>query len=277
MQTFMAAGLRLTALIICLSLILPALSQAASLDKAQSEFTHGQFLAAADLARATQTAAGDALASRSTLVYAELLAPEGERAGLIAKAEADARRAIARDSDNPEGHLYLAIALGFRARLEGRMAAHFTGLGKEAKQHIEQAQELAPNSAWGHAVLGGWNLEICVRGGMLGRSIYHASASRGIAEYERALELDPKNPSIIFQYAVQLLALNGEESEANVAALLRRLDGVTPEDALGRLGIARAQKLASLLAQKDEAALSRYLADLLELKNEPLSAPATFD
>lgn len=277
MAFYLATRLRVMALMLCMGLIAPAQSYAAAIADAQSEFTQGHFLDAASLARAVQTASGDALASRSTLVYAELLAPNTQRAALITQAEADARRAIARDGDNPEGHLYLAIALGFRARLEGRMAAHFMGLGKEANLHILLAQKLAPNDAWGHAVMGGWNLEICLRGGLLGRSIYHASTSRGVAEYERALELDPKNPAIIFQYAAQLLALNGASSEAKVAALLHRLDGVTPEDALGRLGIARTQKLALLLQQQNRAALARYIADQLDLKNEPLSAPASLD
>ncbi|MBI1261956.1 MAG: hypothetical protein GC184_09540 [Rhizobiales bacterium] len=258
---------------LCLCLALLLVPAGLYADTAGDSFARGDFLNAAKEARLLGTARGDALAARATLIDIEFLAPVSSRASLLPIALADARRAVARDDTDPEAHLYLAIALGFKARMEGRMAAHFEGLGHEAYQHIQRALELAPGDGWAHAVLGGWNLEICIRGGLLGRSIYRASVSNGIDAFEKAIALDPNNPSIIFQYAVQLMALDAESGTARARSLLASLHDVLPADAFERLGMARAHLLEGLIEKGDREALNSFISRQMALENDPISLP----
>lgn len=260
-----------SALRVWLCLVVLLFPSRLSADQASDDFARGDFLAAAVAARGLDTSQGDALAARATLIYIEFLALVADRAALLKDALSDARRAVSRDDGDTEGHLYLAIALGFKARMEGNMAAHFEGLGHEAYNHIEKALKLAPDDGWAHAVLGGWNLEICIRGGLLGRSIYRASVSKGMASFEKALALDPDNPSIIFQYAVQLIALQEKDSKERALALLAPLHVVSPLTALQRLGLQRALVLEALLKKGDAQRIDHYIGRQMALKNDPIS------
>lgn len=208
---------------------------------------------AAELARAAGGAEGAALAARAELVHGDYLAPVSERYQNFIRAEADARRAIALDPGNPEGHLCLALALGLISREKGSVAAHFAGYAKEARYHIDYALRLAPGSAWGDALLGGWNLEIVRAGGLVGSLFYGASVEAGMAAYARAFARDPANIPIAYQYAVQLVALGGAQRRAE--AMRRLAAGLErePADAFSRLVRMRAARLMWALQSRNEA------------------------
>jgi tetratricopeptide (TPR) repeat protein len=121
-----------------------------------------------------------------------------ERDTIFARAERLAKRAVAADSMQPEGHFAVAATVG-RASL---------GLGK--KERIRRAKvirtetlrtiELDPKYDGAYHVLGRWNAEIMRLSGLsrffaksfLGAGIFgQASWEEAIANLQKAVELDP--------------------------------------------------------------------------------------
>jgi tetratricopeptide (TPR) repeat protein len=242
----------------------PVATTVQGIDAARAAFTRGDFVEAIAVARLVGTAQGAALAARAGLAQGDFIASPATRRSIFQQAEMDARLAIARDPQDPEGHLYLALALGFLGRLDGTLAAHFAGYAEEARQHIDRALALAPESAWAHALSGGWNLEIVRDGGMLGETLYGASLDKGIAAYRRALELEGGNTAIAYQYALQLLALGGAPHRAEALrelanALKTRPEDAAPEDAVEVLARRRAQRLKLALDTHDDLTLKNIL------------------
>jgi tetratricopeptide (TPR) repeat protein len=229
------------------------------IEAARSAFARGDFAQAATLGRALATAEGSALAARAALAEGDFIASPSSRRNIFQQAEADARAAIARDPQNPEGHLYLALALGFLGRMDGSIAAHFAGYAEEARRHIDLALALDPESAWAHALSGGWNLEIVRDGGMIGETLYGASLDKGMAAYRRALELESGNAAIAYQYALQLLALGGAAHRAEALRELATALKPKAEDAVELLARRRAQRLKLALDTHDDVALKNIL------------------
>ncbi|MGX1197502.1 hypothetical protein [Parvibaculum sp. MBR-TMA-1.3b-4.2] len=214
----------------------PAAAMWSDLDAARAAFDDGAFSRAAGVAREIGTAEGYTLAAHAEMARGDLIEEKDKvRLECYRTALADARKAVAGAPDSPEAHLALAIALGFVARSEGGLEAHMQGLGEEARKHIDIALKLAPDSPWAHAALGGWNLQIAYAGGSIGEAIYGASVKAGQQAYERALSIDPGNISIAYQYAVQLLGLDGDAHRRRAAELLDMVVAHRPANAMERL------------------------------------------
>lgn len=230
---------------------------------ADAAFRQGDYPRAALLGRAAGTARGRVLAAWAELIEGKFLAPSAERMPDILRAEQDARQALALDAEDVDGHLALVIALGFIGRREGGVAAHFEGIAREARQHIDLALALAPHNAWANALLGGWNLEIVYDGGALGRQIYGASLQQGIDAYGRALDIDPHNGPIAYQYALELLALDGPSDHDRARRLLTDIVTWPPGDALDALIRARAFAAMGALDAHDDERIAGLLREEL--------------
>lgn len=231
------------------------------LNAARAAFTAGDFVNAARLAREGESADAYALAARAELAQGDFNAALKDRRALFADAEADARRAVALAPDKADGHLYLALALGFIGRLDGNIAAHFAGLAHDARSHIDRALALAPDNAWGHALDGGWNLEIVRGGGLIGETLYGASFDKGVAAYRRALKLEPGNAAIAYQFSLQLLGANATAYRDETYRALVHALKPKDESAVEKLARRRAQRLKLALDTKDTAALKRILRE----------------
>lgn len=230
----------------------PAAAMWSDLASARAAFDDGAFSRAADAAREIGTAEGYTLAAHAEMARGDLVEPKGRaRLECYRTALADARNALASAPDDPDAHLVLAIALGFVARGEGGLEAHMQGLGEEARKHIDIALKLAPDNPWAHAALGGWNLQIAYAGGTIGEAIYGASVKAGRRAYEHALRLDPGNIAIAYQYAVQLLGLNGDAHRRRAADLLDTVVAHRPANAMERLLRKSAVNLKRALDQGD--------------------------
>ncbi len=229
------------------------------LGAARASFANGDFTKAAEEARDRNTAEGLAFAARAALVFADLVAAPEERLTYIEQAEEDARAAIAVAPDFAEGHLQLAVALGFKARLEGRLTAHAEGYADEARAHLEYVAVREPDNPWMHALLGGWHLEISEAGGFLGRTIYGAEVDAGITAYDHALALKPDDLLIVYQCALQLAALGDEPLKARALSLLQEAPLPQTPDAVERLTLARMRDLAAALATNDEKMISQVV------------------
>ncbi len=234
-------------------------SSSSDLAKARSIFAEGDFPRAADEARSTQTAEGYAFAARAGLVHADLIAERSDRLQFIERAEEDARAAIAAAPDLAEGHLQLAVALGFKSRLEGSLTAHAEGYADEARAHLEYVAAREPDNPWMHALLGGWHLEISDAGGFLGRSIYGAEVEAGLLAYDQALALMPDDIVIIYQCALQLAALGDEEFRIKAVALLQDAQLPQEPDALALLTFERMQGLKQALATGNDAVIDHVV------------------
>lgn len=255
----MNVGRRVSLIIALWLLTVTGATSSSDLMIAQTTFATGDFLRAAEEARSTQTADGFAFAARAGLVHADLVAKRADRLEFIEQAEEDARAAIAASPDLAEGHLQLAVALGFKARLEGSLTAHAEGYADEARAHLEYVAAREPDNPWMHALLGGWHLEISDAGGFLGRSIYGAEVDAGLDAYDQALALMPDDLVIIYQCALQLSALGDDEYKVKAVALLQAAQLPEQPDALAVLTFERVQGLKQALATGNDAVIDHVV------------------
>ncbi len=232
---------------------------ASDLATAREIFASGDFPLAAEEARLTKTAEGWALAARAALVHADLVAEPQDRLKFIEQGEEDARAAIAMAPDFAEGHLQLAVALGFKARLEGRLTAHAEGYADEARAHLEYVAVREPDNPWMHALLGGWHLEISEVGGFLGRTIYGAEVEEGIEAYNQALTLRPDDLVIVYQCALQLAALGDEPFKSRAMTLLQKAKLPENPDALETLTFERMRILKDALATDNDTMIDHVV------------------
>jgi tetratricopeptide (TPR) repeat protein len=243
--------LRAVALILCI-VIAPA---HAAENTPLAMFEKGDYLAAAKAGAAEGSAASLAVAARATLADATLRdAPCME---CLQNAEALARRAIAVDPDNMEGHIHLAVSLGYQARIIGPIRARFAGFAEQAKEGIETALRLAPNSHWALSAAGGFNIEVVRSGGrFLGNLLYGATFENGVSYFHKAIAADPENPLIKLQYALALTGYSFDARRSEITAVLdssvRAKPGNIYEEAMR-------QRAVRLLALLNENKVSEYL------------------
>lgn len=253
----------------------PGSLPAASLEKAEALFARGQFLAAAEEGRAVADAAGLALAARATLAHVEFHAPPARRRSAVRAAEAFARAALARDPEHVEALIQLALAIGYRARHGGALTSHLQGLVEEGRGYLTQALSLQPDNAWANAALGAWHVEVFrVGGSALASVLYDSSDRRGLSLFRRALEIEPENLVLRYEFALALLSLDprdhAEEAEAHLSAAL----ALPTATMLDRLTRGRVERLLAALRSDRRADLDgeiRRIRDIrsLALENGP--------
>ena len=233
-----------------IALILPILIEPAyaTENTALAMFEKGDYLAAAKAGAAEGTAASLALAARATLADATLRdAPCLE---CLQNAEALARKAIATDSNNWEGHIHLAVALGYQARIIGVIRARFSRFPEQAKQEIETALRLAPNSHWALSAAGGFNIEVVRAGGrLLGNLLYGATFENGVSYFNKAIAADPENPLIKLQYALALTGYDFDQKKTEIAAMLDSCVRAKPGNIYEEAMRQRGQRLLALLKE----------------------------
>ena len=209
-------------------------------------FEKGDYLAAAKAAAAEGTATSLALAARATLADATLRdVPCME---CLQNAEAFARKAIAVDPTNMEGHIHLAVSLGYQARIIGPIRARFARFPEQAKQEIETALKLAPNNHWALSAAGGFNIEVVRSGGrFLGNLLYGATLENGVSFFNKAIAADPENPLIKLQYALALTGYSFDARRAEIASILDSSVHAKPENIYEEVMRQRAGRLLELL------------------------------
>jgi len=219
-------------------------------------FEKGNYLAAAKAGAAEGSAVSLALAARATLADATLR--DMPCMECLQNAEALARKAIAADPGNMEGHIHLAVALGYQARIIGLIRARFARFPEQAKQEIETALRLAPNSHWALSAAGGFNIEVVRSGGrLLGNLLYGATFENGVDYFNKAIAADPENPLIKLQYALSLTGYSFDARRAEIAAVLESSVRAKPGNVYEE---AMRQRAARLLALLNENKRDEFLA-----------------
>ncbi len=178
----------------------------------------------------------------------------------IKHAEDLSRRAIAADPTRPEGHIYLAVAIGYESRIIGDLAAQTRNYGNLAKGELDAAFAADPKDPWTLAALGSWNIEI-VRsaGSALGRWLFGARFKTGLDYYAKAFAIDPSNLVLHYQYALTLAAFDLSNYRKDVEDQLGRAVACTPQSSLETFVRARAQQLLDAVKRGDESDVERLV------------------
>ena len=230
--------------------VLLALSAPLRAETARELYVTGKFAEAESTAIAEGGAAGYALAARADLA-AEMMRSE-PCMPCIEHAEELARRAVDANPKLPEGQVELVVALGCESRLLGPVKAHFRGLAKEAKLHIDAAIADDPGDAWAWATLGSWNIEITRHAGpALARWLYQASIGAGLAAYGKALAAAPDNVVVHYQYALSLAGYSRNAYRDTIENALSNAIADVPQSAYEKFAQKNARELLAALKSGD--------------------------
>jgi len=195
-------------------------------------------------------AAGYAVAARAELA-GEMMREE-PCLECLERAEGYARRAITDDPKLAEGHIYLAVTLGYEARIIGLIDARIRRYAEQAKVEIDAAIADDPRNAWAWAALGGWNVEIVHSGGTtLARWLYGASLQEGLTDFQKSFAFDPTNLVLRCQYAITLASYDRVRFHAEIAASLESALAIHPQTAYEAFAQSRARALLSALNSAD--------------------------
>ena len=218
----------------------------------------GQFSQAEAAGIAENDSQGFAIAARAVL--AEDMMRTAPCLECLEHAEDLARRAIAADPNRPEGHIYLAAAIGYEARIIGNIAAQSKGYASEAKRELDAAIAADPNDAWALAALGSWHIEIVRNAGpTLARWLFGARLESGQDCYAKALTLAPGNLVIRYQYALTLAAYDLPGYQKDIEDELSRAATGNPASAYEMFARMRARELLEAIQRGDTPTAQRLV------------------
>ena len=235
--------------IIVAALVLPALpARALTTDEIFALYAKGDYSQAERAGEASHTAAGLAIAARAVL--ADDVLRDSPCLACLERAESLSRQAIAADPHFALGQVWLAVALGYEARIIGVLKARMKNMPGQSKAALDMAVSDDPGNAFAVSALGGWHIEI-VRGGgaMLARLLYGARESQALSLFDRAAQLAPGNVAVHYQIALSLAGFNPEKYRTRIVAELKSAVTSTPETAYEKKIQLRAQELLTLLNQ----------------------------
>ena len=235
------------ALVLALLLVpLPAL--AASDDEIFAAYARGEFEQAARMGEASGTAPGLATAARAIL--ADDVLRDTPCLSCLERAERLARQAVAANPHHAFGQVWLAVALGYQARVIGAVKARLKNMPAQSRAALEQAVADDPGNAFAVSAMGGWHIEV-VRGGgaPLARLFYGARESEAVNLFDRAVRLAPGNVAVRYQIALSLSGFDAAKYQARIVSELKAAISDTPETAYEKRIQARAGELLGLMNQ----------------------------
>lgn len=211
-------------------------------------YAKGDYAAAAEAARADETAENLTLGARSTLVRAAYeAASKDEALVLIADAEADADTALRLAPGNSAALLQKAAATGYRAQL-----TRSPSLGKKALRLMEEAVRADPSNAFARAAIGGWHSgAISTLGKLIAGAVVGAKEDRAIAAFEQALRLDARDPTYRVFYAVGMVDVGNEDETEKLRRILAPALDVRPRDAFERMMQDHARRMLAVVEDDD--------------------------
>ena len=221
-------------------------------------YAQGQYEEAMREGAAADTAPGFAIAARAALADA-MMRPE-PCLPCLKRGEAFARRAIAADWNAPDGHVWLAAALGYQARIVGLLRARLDDDPAQAKEHLDAALKAQPDNAYALAALGGWNVEVVRAGGdFLAGKLFGASRARAFVLFDRAVKAAPRNVAVRYQIGLSLAGLDPEGQRGRIESELQAAIQAPPETTYEKFVQGRAAELLALLRRGDREAFDAKL------------------
>jgi hypothetical protein len=232
------------------ALVLLALSASAEAATPQDLYLQGKYSAAIAAGLAQKDAAGYALAARAELA-AEMMHGKPCLA-CLKRAGADAEKSVNADPKKADGHIYLALAIGYESRLIGIVAAGAQHNAPRAKQELDAALACDPSNPFALAALGGWHIEIVRAGGeAMAKWMYGANVPDGLANFAKAFALSPGNVALRYQYALSLAGYDLETYRGNIEDALNRAAAGKPNGAYEAFAQKRAIELRDVLKRED--------------------------
>lgn len=219
---------------IALALLL-ASAAAESIEAARAAFADGEYIEAADLGEALETASGHALAAEALAIYAHYLAQEEEKEPLLQRAMRSAQTAIELDPGSAEAHLQSAHATGRYSQLFSPMEAMRAGHPKKVRTSIERAVELDPRHFGAHLSLASWHAQAIGQGGMMARALLGANKKTALVHFEQAMALAPDRNVVLIEYASGLLMLERRKGRSQARDMLVRAIELPPQDAFQQI------------------------------------------
>jgi len=186
-----------------------------------------------------QGQAGMSLANQATAVYANYLEPrEAVRLALLKQVSERAAAQVAAEPDNFHALYWQAYSLGRYSQGISVARAMAQGLGVKVKGALERVIQLRPQHADAHAALGVFHAGVIDKiGPLVGRMTYGVRADTALKLFDRALQLHPRSPTAMMEYARALLMLQGESRMAEATRLYERAARIEPCDARERLDV----------------------------------------
>jgi hypothetical protein len=178
-------------------------AEAAPAEPAYAAYAAGDYAKAVDLASRAGRAEDLALAARA--INAVAYFDDGRKSARKSADEAFdiAEKAAALDPRLPEAHLQAAIALALKGARMSPVRAFISGLAGKARERIDVALALDPESPWALSTSAAWRIEVARRGG---GSLYGADPKKGYEEFMKARALAPDNLTIAYECALRLIA-----------------------------------------------------------------------
>ena len=206
--------------LLALLLLVPATARAATTEEIFALYARGDYEQAAKVGEAAHTAPGLAIAARAVL--ADEVLRDTPCLACLERAESLARQAVAADPHFAFGQVWLAVALGYQARIVGAVKARLKDSPAQSKAALNMAVTDDPKNAYAVSALGGWHIEI-VRGGgaTLARLLYGAREDQALALFDRAIKLAPGNVAVRYQIALSFLGFDGDKYRARILTELR--------------------------------------------------------
>lgn len=251
----------------------PALAESAStLDEVTLAYEQGQYDNAVALGEELGTAEAYALAARALLGKINLQTRDEREMDEIERAIVLAEKALALDPDLVEGHLQIATAYGFKARMLNMLRAKLAKLPEKSRHHLEQTILLEPKNAWGWSFMGAWHWEVVRKGGEgMAEAMFGATMDEGSMAFEKALILDLENPYLPYLYALTLLTRDIYTYENKARDLLEVTISMESTSHQSKMTIKRAEALLATLDAKEYGSALEQVADYQGLK--PLKLP----
>jgi tetratricopeptide (TPR) repeat protein len=229
-----------------LFLLAPLPARAASTEEISALYARGDYEQAVRLGEASHIAPGLAIAARAVL--ADEVLRDTPCLSCLERAEALARQAVAADPHFALGQVWLAVALGYEARITGSVKARVKNSPAQSRAALDAAIADDPNNAFAVSALGGWHIEI-VRGGgaFLARLAYGARESEAVALFDRAVRLAPGNAAVRYQIGLGLAGFNAEKYRGRIVTEFKAALAATPQTAYERKIQTRAAELLGLM------------------------------
>jgi tetratricopeptide (TPR) repeat protein len=248
----------LTAFLAVLLLLAPLTARAATTEEIFAVYARGDYEQAARLGEASRSAPGLAIAARAVL--ADEVLRDTPCLSCLERAENLARQAIAADPHFAFGQVWLAVALGYQARILGILKARMKNMPAQSRAALEAAVRDDPGNAFAVSALGGWHMEV-VRGGgaPLARLFYGARESEAMALFDRAAGLAPGNVAVRYQIALCLAGFDANKYRARIAAEFKAALSAKPETAYEKKIQGRAGELLGLMEQGAQDAFDARL------------------
>ena len=238
--------------------LLTAPAGAATTDEIFALYAKGDYEAAARAGEAAHTASGYAIAARAVL--ADDVLRDTPCMACLERAEKLARASVAADPNFSYGQVWLAVSLGYQARVLGIVKARMRDMPAQSKAALDAAVKDDPRNAFAVSALGGWNIEVVKGGGaFLARTIYGARESEALALFDRAVKLDPDNVAVHYQVGLALAGFDADKYHVRIVSELRAALGNHPDTAYEKRIQERANELLGLINHGPNEALTARL------------------